>query len=291
MPNIKIKKAIIPVAGLATRFLPLSRVVPKELWPLVDKPVLQYIVEEIADAGIEKIIFVSNPRKKIILDYFNEKIKSEKVLRSKHKKHFLKELENLAKLRKKVSFSQVIQKQPLGCGHAILQAKNLVDKEPCAVLWSDDVVEAKTPCILQLIKVFKKYQKPIIALAKVPKKSFPFYGMVKAEKITNRVYKIKDILEKPSIKQSPSNLAVVGKYILTPEVFNQLEKFGAKSKGEIILTKLLAEMAKNGQEIYGYEFEGKWLECGNKSAYLKSNFYLSLKNPQFNSELKNLLKN
>ena len=285
-----IKKAIIPIAGLGTRFLPLSKAVPKELWPLIDKPVLQYIIEEAAASGIKEIIFVNKPGKELVNDYFKKKLKSEKVSFSKYKSHFLGELQNLEKISKDISFSQVFQKTPLGAANAVLQAKKIVGKEPCAVLWADDVVESKTPCALQLIKVFEKYQKPVIALYRIPKESFQFYGMVEVEKISKRLFRIKRVVEKPSIDKSPSNLAIVGKYIITPEVFDELQKTSFTLKTDITLSITLSEMAKVGFEIYGYEFEGKWLECGNKLAYLKSNLYLSLKHPQFGKELKKFLK-
>jgi len=287
---MEVKKAIIPIAGLGTRFLPLSKVVPKEFWPLVDKPVLQYIVEEAATSGIKEIVFVVRPDKKIILNYFKEKIKSKKILKAKYKNHFLDQLKRLESLSKKVSFSTVAQKEPLGDGDALLKAKKIVKKEPCAALWADDVVESKIPCLLQLIKVFKKYKKPVIALYRVPKSSFQFYGMVGVKKVGNRTYRIAKIIEKPQVLESPSNLAIVGKSIITDEVFNYLKKVKFSERGEIGLTETFAEMVKAGSEVYGYEFEGKWLECGNKLAYLKSNLYLSLKHHQFGKELRKYLK-
>lgn len=285
----EIKKAIIPIAGLGTRFLPLSKAMPKEFWPLVDKPVIQYIVEEARDSGIKEIIFVNKPKKELVIDYFTKKLKSKKTSFSKYKSHFLKELDNLENISKEIHFSQVFQKTPLGAAQAVFQAKNFVKNEPCAVLWADDVVESKTPCLLQLIKAFKKYKKPIIALYRVPKESFQFYGMIKGKKIAGRVYQIKDFIEKPTIKEAPSNLAIVGKYIITPEVFDRLKKTSFDLKNDITLSTTLIEMAKKGEKVYGYEFEGKWLECGNKLAYLKSNFYLALKHPQFGRELRKFI--
>jgi len=288
---IEIKKAVIPVAGLGTRFLPLSKVLPKEFWPLVDIPVIQYIVEEAVASGIKEIIFVTKPEKKIVLDYFQRKLKLKKILKAKYKDHFLKKLKYLEQISKNVSFSQVFQKESLGDGHALLQAEKWVGKEPCAILWADDVVESKIPCLLQLIKVFKKYQKPVVALSKVPKESFQFYGMIKGEKIANRIYKIKKIVEKPStIKKTPSNLAIVGKYILTPEVFEWLKKAPLKKTKELLTDEILGKAVLDGKEVHGYEFEGKWLECGNKFAYLKSNLYLSLKHSEFGPNLKKFVK-
>ena len=290
---IQIKKAIIPIAGLGTRFLPLSKVLPKEFWPLVDKPVIQYIVEEAQTSGIEEIIFVIRPDKKEVGDYFAKYLKKipeiEEVLKLRKKNHLLKELKNLEKITKKISFSYVLQKEALGASHAVFQARNLVKKESCAVMWADDVVESKVPCLLQLIKVFQKYKKPVIALYRIPKESFQFYGMAEVEKITKRLYKIKKVVEKPSIEEAPSNLAVVGKFIITPEIFDYLKKTPFSLKTDVALDEILSAIAKEGKEIYGYELEGKWLECGNKLAYLKSNLYLSLKHPQFGPEIKRFI--
>ena len=290
----QIKKAIIPIAGLGTRFLPLSKVLPKELWPLVDKPVIQYIVEEAKNSGIEEIIFVIRPDKKEVESYFKKYINKipeiEEILKIRKKNHLLKELKNLEKITKKISFSYILQKEPWGASHAVFQTKKLIKNEPCAVLYADDVVESKVPCLLRLIKVFQKYQKPVIALYRIPKESFKFYGMVEVEKINRRLYKIKRVVEKPQIKEAPSSLAVVGKHIITQEVFNNLERTSFNLEKDLTLSESLSEMAEAGEDIYGYEFEGKWLECGNKLAYLKSNLYLSLKHPQFGKELRKLFK-
>lgn len=287
---MEIKKAIIPIAGLGMRFLPLSKVLPKELWPLADRPIIQYIVEELIRSGIKEIIFVVSPGDKKVLNYFKKNLQLEKILKERKKYKILKSLKVLEDIAKKISFSLVYQKEPLGDGHAVLQAKNLVKKEPSLVLFGDDIVDAKTPCSWQLIRIFKKCQKPIIALYKLPKEKLSSYGIVKVEKVGPRLYKIKGIEEKPPIDQAPSNLAIVGKYIIDSDVFNFLENTPSQTKGEIRLAGAFNEMIKKGLTIYGYEFEGQWLECGNKLAYLKSNFYLSLKHPQFGKELKKFLK-
>lgn len=286
----EIKKAIIPLAGLGTRFLPLSKVLPKELWPLVDKPMIQYIIEEAKASDIRQIIFVLNPETKDILDYFKKSPKIEKILKERKKDHLLVELKNLEEICQDISFSYVIQRKPLGDGHAVLQAKNLIGEEPFFVLYPDDIVESKAPCLLQLIQVFKTSQKSVIALSRLPKERLPSYGVVAGEKITNRLYKIKKIIEKPAIEEAPSDLAIVGKEILTPEVFSYLQKAKPQKRGEIGLTEVLAEMINDGKIIYGYEIEGKWLECGDKIGWLKSHLYLSLKHPQFGEKLKKYLK-
>jgi len=290
-----IKKAILPIAGLGTRFLPLSKIFPKEVWPLVDKPVIQYIVEEAKQSGISEIIFVVSPEKKVVVDYFQKYYfqkspKLEKRLKEQGKVAVLEELKKLEELCQGLSFSFVFQKKPLGDGHAILQAKDLVAGEPVAVLFGDDIVESKTPCLAQLIKVFKTAQKPVIALSSVPKEKVSSYGIVEVEKIANRLYKIKKIVEKPAIDKAPSDLAIVGKYILTPEVFDYLKKAKPSKKGEIILAEILEGMLGDGKVIYGYQFEGNWLECGTKEGWLECHFYLTLKHPQYGLKLKEILK-
>lgn len=275
---MNIKKAIIPIAGLGTRFLPLSKVVPKELWPLVDRPVIQYIVREAKASGINQIIFVISPEKKVVLDYFKKSPKIEKILKERKKNHLLTKLKNLEDLCQNISFSYVFQKKPLGDGQAIFQAAKIVGSEPCAVLFADDVVDSKIPCLLQLAKIFKTCQNPVVALYKLPKEKLSSYGVVGVEKIANCLYKIKKIVEKPLPEEVPSSdLVIVGKYILTPEVFDYLGKAKPNEKGEILLAEILAKMIKDGKIIYGYEFEGKWLECGNKLNWLESNLYLGAK--------------
>jgi len=288
----KIKKAVILTAGLGTRFLPLSKVVPKELWPVVDKPMIQYTIEEAKASGINEIIFVISPETKSVLDYFKKSPKIEKILKSRKKDHLLAELKNLEELCKDLSFSYVFQRKPLGDGHAILQAEKIVGKEPCFVLYPDDIVKSKVPSILQLIQVFKTAQKPIMALSQLPQEELPSYGVVAGEKIASRLYKIKKIVEKPLIKEAPSNLAIVGKRIITEEVFDYLKKARPSQRegkrGEICLTSTLAEMVKDGIMVYGYEIEGKWLECGDKDKWIKSFLYLASKEKKYRDYLKEI---
>ena len=288
---------ILPIGGVGTRFLPLSRVFPKELWPLVDIPLLQHIVKEAKDSGINEIIFVISPDKKIVFDYFvkapngfEPAKKIEKILSERKKDSMLKELKDLDEFLKGLSFSFVFQKKPLGDGHALMQTAKLVEKEPFAVSFGDDIVEAQTPCLEQLLKVFKTCQRPVIALYSLPKEKLPSYGVVKAEKIANRLFRIKGIIEKPSPEEIPSDLAIVGKYILTPEIFEYLRRTPPDKGGEIRLAGALEKMIKDGKMVYGYEFEGKWLECGNKADWLKSNLYLALKHPQYGPDLRQFIK-
>ncbi len=288
---MEVKKVIIPIAGLATRFLPLSKVVPKEVWPLVDLPVIQYIIAEAKNSGIREIVFVFKPEnKKIVFDYLKPSLKLEKTLKEKKRDTLLTELKKSEDIFRSISFSYVFQKKSLGDGHAILQAAKLVKEEPAACLFADDIVDSRIPCLLQLKKIFRTCQKPVIALYRLPREKLSSYGIVKVEKIANRLYKVKKIVEKPSLEQAPSDLAIVGKYILTPEVFDYLKKAKFNKKGEIILAEVLDKMLTDGKVIYGYEFEGKWLECGNKFNWLKSHLYLSLQHPQIGPELRKYLK-
>lgn len=288
--NNFITKAIIPIAGLGTRFLPLSKVLPKELLPLVDKPAIQYIIEEVRASGIQEIIFVTRPREKEVLDYFKKSPKLEKILKERKKNNFLEEVKKLTEISETTVFSSVVQKQPLGDGHAILQAKKFIGQELVAVLFPDDIIDFKTPCILQLMRIFKTCQKPVVALMKMPREHLSRYGVVGVEKIANRVYKIKKIIEKPSAEQAPSDLVIIGRYIHTPEVFDYLKKAKPSEKHEIITAEVWNQMLKDGKTIYGYEFEGERLDCGDKMSWLKSNFYFSLKHPKFGPELRGYLK-
>ena len=286
-----IKKVIIPIAGLGTRFLPLSKVLPKELWPLADVPIIHHVLKEVKDSGVKDIIFVIKPDGKEVLEYLKPCPKTEKILKERKKENILEELKSLEELCQDLNISYVYQKRPLGDGHAILQAAKNVKEEPVGCLFSDDVFDSKEPVLFQLDNIFKTCQKPVIALSQQPKEKVSSYGIAGVEKIANRVHKIKKIIEKPQPDQAPSNLAIVGRYILTPEVFDYLKKAKPSKKGEIILAEVLEEfMLKQGKLVYGYEFTGNWLECGDKLKWLKSHFYFSLKHPKYGPELKEYLK-
>ncbi len=286
-----IKKAIIPIAGLATRFLPLSRVVPKELWPLVDVPSIQYVIKEAKDSGIKEIIFVLRQDNKKVLDYLKPCHKTEKLLKERKKTDILEELKSLEDLCSDLTFSYVLQNKPLGDGHAILQAAKNVRGEPVASMFPDDIFDSKEPVLLQLANIFKTCQKPVIGLRSIAKEKIPAYGIVGVEKIANKLHKVKKIIEKPSLEETPSDLAIAGRYILTPEVFDYLKKAKPSKKGEIILAEVLEDqMIKQGKVIYGYEFSGEWLEAGDKLKWLKSNIYLSLHHPRYGNEIREYIK-
>ncbi len=288
--SLEVKKAIIPVAGLGTRFLPLSLAVSKEFFPLVDKPIIQYIVEEVKKSGINEIIFVITPKQKMILNYFKKSPELEKVLVKRKKDKTLKELKDFEESFSDISFSFVVQKNQVGDGNAILQASKLLNSEPVAVAFNDDIIVSDTPAISQLTNIFKTSGAPVVALKSMPKDKIPAYGSVVVEKIADRLYKIKKIIEKPDPSQVQSDFVIVGKYVLTPDVFDYLKKASPSKKGEIILAETFDKMLSDGKIIYGYELKGEWLECGDKLKWLKSFFYLSLKDPIFGKELKDYIK-
>lgn len=285
-----IKKAIIPIAGMGTRFLPLSLAISKEFFPLVDKPIIQYIIEEVKMSGIKEIIFVVSPKQKMILNYLKKYPDLEAVLIKRKKEHILKELHDFEKLFEDISFSFVMQKMPMGDGHALLQAAKLVGGEPVAVSFGDDVVASEEPALLQLMNIFKTCQAPVIALKSLPKEVISAYGNVAVEKIANHLYKIKKIIEKPAPDQIQSNLVIVGKYVLTPDVFDYVKIAAPGEKGEIILGEVFEKMLNEGRTIYGYELKGEWLECGDKLKWLKSFFYMALHDQRFGKQLRDYLK-
>lgn len=287
---MEVKKAIIPLGGLGTRFLPLSLAVPKEFFPLADKPVIQYIVEEVKKSGIKEIIFVLSPRQKTVLNYFKEYPDIEKVLIKRKKEKALAELKEFSEFFKDLRFSFVVQKEPLGDGHAILQAAKFIKNEPVANSFGDDVIDGDEPALSQLIEIFKTCNVPVLALKKAPKDEISAYGSVAVEKIASRLYKIKKIIEKPELSEIQSEFVTVGKHVLTPDVFDYLKKAKPSKKGEIILAEVLGKMLDDGKVIYGYEIKGEWLECGDKQKWIKSFLYFALKDPKFKNELKQYLK-
>lgn len=287
----QITKAIIPVAGLGTRFLPLTKALPKELLPLTDVPLFNFAVREAKYSEIDKIIFILSENKKIIYDYFKRNQKLENILKKDNQKK--KHLENLKKIEKEFEelvFSSSFQKVPKGDGDAVLRAKNQIKNEGFAVLFPDDVFESKVAALSQLKKIFQTSQRPIIGLKKVSKEKISSYGSVAVEKIANRLYKIKKIKEKAPPDEALSDLVIAGRYILTPEIFNYLKKTQPDKKGEIILANALNLIIKDGKIVYGYEIDGEWLECGRIIDWMKSNLYLCLKHPQYGAILKEFLK-
>jgi len=281
-----ITKAIIPCGGLGTRFLPATKAQPKEMLTVVDQPVIQYIVEETVASGIKEIILITGQAKRAIEDHFDRNFELEYFLKKRGKTKILEKIKQIQNLAK---FIYLRQKSPLGNGDAVLLAKELIDNQPCAVLFGDDIIESKVPCLKQMIEIFEKYQDPVLAVMKVPMKEIGNYGVIKGIKIEEGVYQIKDLVEKPTPKEAPSNLAIVGRYILTPPVFAALEKI-KPNKGEYWLLDAFKLMLKNKLPVYAYEFDGKWYGCGDKLGYLKANFELGLKHPEVGKEFRKYLK-
>lgn len=283
---MKIRKAIFPAAGLGTRFLPATKASPKEMMPLVDKPLIQYVIEEAVDSGIEEIIMVTGRGKRAIEDHFDVAFELEHALKAKRDFSRLKEIQKLSNM---VTLCYVRQKEALGLGHAILCAKDIVGDEPFAVLLGDDIIYSKKPCIKQMINVFQKVQSSIIAVEKVDKKEINKYGVIKPKRAGDRLWEILDLVEKPKIDKAPSDLAIIGRYILTPEIFDLLEKTKPDRKGEIQLTNGLKILLKT-QKMFGYEFEGKRYDGGDKLGFLKATVEYALRRPDLGKEFKSYLK-
>ena len=283
-----IKKAILPVAGFGTRFLPATKAQPKEMLPIVDKPIIQYLVEEVVAAGIKEIIIVTGRGKRSIEDHFDHSFELEHNLVEKRKHDLLKEIYKISKLAK---FSYVRQPSPRGDGDAVFRARELIGDEPCAVLFGDDLVDSEVPCIKQLMNVYEKYGDSVLALEKVPEKEVSRYGIVDSILLEKRTHQIKDIIEKPKLEEAPSNLSIVGKYIITPDVFDTLEALiPAKKDDEVRLADAFKLLLRK-KPIYGYEFEGKRYDCGSKLGFLEATVDFGLKHPEINEGFKKYLKN
>lgn len=283
---MKIKKAIMPVAGFGTRFLPATKAQPKEMLPVVDKPIIQYLVEEAVASGIEEIVFVTGRGKRAIEDHFDYSFELEQTLVEKNKLNCLEEIYKLPSMAK---YSFVRQPKPLGDGDAILKARHLIGNEPCAVLFGDDIVDSSQPCISQLMDVFEKYGDSVVALEKVPMEEVCKFGVIKPKKLSERTYEIEDLIEKPTIEEAPSNLSIVGKYIITPDVFDELEKIIPGKDGEIRLADALKTLLSR-KAVYGYEFKGKRYDCGSKLGFLKATVELALKHKELNGRFRAYLK-
>lgn len=283
---MKIKKAVFPVAGLGTRFLPATKASPKEMMPLVDKPLIQYVVEEAIDAGIEEVIMITGRGKNAIEDHFDISFELEHSLKGKNQSKMLEEVQRISNL---VDFWYIRQKEPLGLGHAILRTKDLIGNEPFAVLLGDDIIHSEVPTIKQLMNIHEKYNASVIAVEKVDKKDISGYGVIEPKKLDERVYQIMDMVEKPSPQDAPSDLAIIGRYILTPEIFTALEKTVPDKSGEIQLTYGLRHLLKQ-QVVYAYQFEGKRYDAGNKLGFLKATVEFALRRPDLGDKFREYLK-
>lgn len=283
---MKVRKAVFPAAGLGTRFLPVTKAIPKEMLPLVDKPLIQYCVEEAISSGIEDIIVVTGRGKTAIEDHFDSSKELEAILHEKGKTELLEMVRDISNL---VRFSYTRQKEALGLGHAILCAKSLVGDEPFAVFLSDDIIDSKVPALGQMIEIYKKYRHSVLAVQRVPKESISSYGVIKGKSLGAGLFEVSDLVEKPKMEDAPSDMAVIGRYILTPDVFEYLEKTRPGKNGEIQLTDALNAMAGK-HPLYALEFEGDRYDAGDKFGFLKANISYALKRDDMRDELVKFLK-
>lgn len=278
---MKVRKAIIPAAGLGTRFLPATKAQPKEMLPIVDKPTLQYIIEEAVESGIEEILIITGRNKASIEDHFDKSVELELVLEQKNK---LDMLEEVRKISDMVNIHYIRQKEPLGLGHAIGCAKSFIGKEPFAVLLGDDIVyNPDKPCLKQMIEAYDEYKTTILGVQDVPKEEVDKYGIIEGMHIEDRVYKVKDLIEKPSVKDAPSNIAILGRYIINPAIFEILENTKPGKGDEIQLTDGLKELAKR-EAVYAYNFEGRRYDVGDKQGFLEATVEYALRKEDLKDE-------
>jgi UTP--glucose-1-phosphate uridylyltransferase len=277
-----IRKAVIPAAGLGTRFLPAVKAIPKELLPIVDKPTIQYIVEEAVSSGIEQVILITARGKGAIEDHFDISFELEEILKQQKKEDLLRLVQKVSSMVRMIA---IRQKEPKGLGHAVLCAREAVGDEPFAVMLGDDIVDSDPPCLAQMVEVFRQMQGGVVALQRVPKSETHLYGIISGEKVGERTYRIAGLVEKPAPEQAPSNLAVIGRYLLPPEIFPILEHTVPGKGGEIQLTDGLQALARS-MPLYGYEFTGDRYDAGDKVGYLEANIAFALKRPQMVERLR-----
>lgn len=279
---MKIRKAIITVAGFGTRFLPITKAQPKSMLPLVDKPIVQYLVEEAVAAGIEQIIFVTGKGKRSIEDHFDSHFELEYLLEQKGKEEALAQVRGISDM---AEFFFVRQRYARGNGDAVLATRSFIGDEPCAVLFEDDIVDSEVPAIQQLIDVYNKYQDPVIALTRVPHDEVSKYGIIEGTQVGERLFEINQFVEKPKPTETQSDLAVIGKYIITPAIFDELERLKNSVKGELGLDNAFIELLKT-KPLYGYEIEGTRYDCGDKLGYIQAMIDFSLKHPEIGAGVK-----
>lgn len=284
---MKVRKAIIPAAGLGTRFLPATKAQPKEMIPIVDKPTIQYIVEEAAAAGIEDILIISGRNKRAIEDHFDKSYELEEELHRKGKQELLSVVENISNI---ANIHYIRQKEAKGLGHAIYCAKSFIGEEPFAVLLGDDIVDSQKPCIRQLIDIYNEYQTTILGVQKVPLQDVSKYGIIAGTQIDERVYKVKGLVEKPEVEQAPSNIAILGRYIISPRIFEFLESATPGKNGEIWLTDALEKLMEK-EAMYAYNFEGDRFDVGDRIGFLKATVEFALKREDLREDFSAYLQN
>jgi UTP--glucose-1-phosphate uridylyltransferase len=282
-----IRKAVFPAAGLGTRFLPATKAQPKEMLPLVDKPIIQYVIEEAVAAGLTHIIIVTGRGKNAIEDHFDTSYELEKLLEARGKSDLLEQVRAISN----ITVSYVRQGETLGLGHAVLVAKDLVGDEPFAVLLGDDIIDSRVPCMKQMVDVFDRFGEPVIAACQVPRAEISAYGVIDGvpDAEDPRVYRIRDLVEKPRAEEAPSDLAIIGRYILTPDIFEALERTPRDRGGEIQLTNGIRAL-KGRRPLYGYRFEGVRHDAGNKLGFLKATVEFALKREDLGGPFRQYLK-
>ncbi|GAA0747906.1 UTP--glucose-1-phosphate uridylyltransferase GalU [Clostridium oceanicum] len=283
---MRVKKAIIPAAGLGTRFLPATKAQPKEMLPIVDKPTIQYIIEEAVKSGIEQILIITGKNKRAIEDHFDKSVELETDLEKKGKEKMLKMVKDISNM---VEIYYIRQKEPKGLGHAISCARTFVGNEPFAVMLGDDVVDSKKPCLKQLIDCYNEYQTTIVGVQQVPKEDVYKYGIVKGKFIEDGVYKIKDLIEKPKIEEAPSNIAILGRYIISPTIFDILSNTKPGKGGEVQLTDALKTLISK-EAMYAYEFEGRRYDVGDKLGFLQATMEYALKRDALKKDFVNYIE-
>jgi len=284
---MKIKKAIFPVAGLGTRFLPATKAMPKEMLPVVDKPLIQYAVEEALASGIEHLIFVTGGGKSALENHFDRSFQLEETLRQRKKMEQLKEIESLVPKSGTIIYTR--QSEPLGLGHAIWCARDIVGDEPFAVLLADDLIKSETPVLHQMVKEFDRIRASTVAVIEVPKEETSKYGILDAEDPSEKTFRVRGMIEKPPADEAPSNMAVIGRYILTPRIFDILGKQQKGAGDEIQLTDAMSQLLTE-QPIFGYRFEGTRFDCGDKAGFQMANLAFALEHPEIKDTLLPYLK-
>ncbi len=281
-----VRKAVFPAAGLGTRFLPATKAQPKEMLPLVDKPTIQYVVEEAVASGLTEVIIVTGRGKRAIEDHFDAAFELEYYLQDRGKLEELAEIKTISEL---ASVSYVRQKEPLGLGHAILCARPLVGDEPFGVLLGDDLIVSPTPCMRQLLTVFERVGGPVVAVERVPRDEINRYGVIRPKPLGGNVYEVLDLVEKPPVHEAPSDLAIIGRYVLTPDLFPVLAETRPDARGEIQLTDALRTL-RRARPLYAVEFEGKHYDTGNKLGFLKATVEFALARPDLAAAFRAYLK-
>ncbi|MGI6629406.1 MAG: UTP--glucose-1-phosphate uridylyltransferase GalU [Bacillota bacterium] len=283
---MRIRKAIIPAAGLGTRFLPATKAQPKEMLPIIDKPTIQYIVEEAVSSGIEDILIITGRGKRAIEDHFDKSYELETELAKKEKYDLLKIVQDISGM---ANIQYVRQKEALGLGHAVLCARRFAEHEPFAVLLGDDIIRADKPCLKQMMEVYEEYEVSVVGVQPVPEADVHKYGIIKAEQVTERVFDVGDLVEKPKLADAPSNLAILGRYIIHPDIFDLLAKQEAGAGGEIQLTDGLKRLREN-RKLYAYVFEGKRYDVGDRMGYLEATVDFALEREDIGESFRQYLR-